>query len=161
MEVSYLGNFEYQLKHKEVKVRILPDKTIIESGSEPITISGPGEYEVKGVLVAGFKSADEQTLYTYDLGEIRVAYLGTSKLKLTEKQLDWLDGVDLLLVSTQAVELVKQIKPSFVVPLDDQDKTKLDEFVKKLELEPKKEVKLALNKLDLPEETELVILIEK
>ncbi|MFH0943176.1 MAG: MBL fold metallo-hydrolase [Candidatus Beckwithbacteria bacterium] len=161
MEVSYLGNFEYQLKHKEVKVKISQSKTVIESAAEPMIINGPGEYEVKGVIIAGFKSDDGQTLYTYDLDEIRVAYLGQSKSKLSEKQLDWLDGVDLLLVSPQAVELVKQIKPSIVIPIDNQDKAKLDEFIRQIELEPRKEAKLTLNKLSLPEETELVILTGK
>ena len=161
MEVSYLGNFEYQLKQKDVKVKIDQDKTVIESKGEPITISGPGEYEVKGVLVAGFKSDDGETLYTYDLNEIRVAYLGKTVIKLSEKYLDWLDGVDLLFVSPQAAGLVGQVKPSIVVPIDIQDKAKTDKFIKQVELEPKKESKLVLNKLSLPEETELVILTRK
>lgn len=153
MEISYLGNFEYLLKHKGVKVLIRPAGTKIESDSEPITISGPGEYEVKGVLIAGFKGDDKNTIYTYDLDGIRVAYLSEVKQKLADKQLDWLDGVDVLLVSAEGDDLVKQIGPSLaVLP---------EEFGKTIGLEAKREKKLVVNKLSLPEETELVILEKK
>lgn len=161
MEISYLGNFEYLLKHKGVKVLIRPTGTTIESDSEPITISGPGEYEVKGVLIAGFKGDEKNTIYTYDLDGIRAAYLGEMKQKLIDKQLDWLDGVDVLLISAQGVDLVKQIGPSLVIPIDNQDKAKTEEFVKTIGLEAKREKKLVVNKLSLPEETELVILEKK
>src|SRR3990167_2180466 len=104
MEISYLGSFEYLLKHKGVKVLISLRETKIESDSEPIIINGPGEYEVKGVLIAGFKGDEKNTIYTYDLDGIRVAFLGEVKQKLTAKQLDWLDGVDVLLVSTEGAD---------------------------------------------------------
>lgn len=158
MEISYLGNFEYQLRHKGVKVIISPTETRIETESGPIKISGPGEYEVKGVLIAGFKGDKDKVIYTFDIDEIKVAYLGEVKQKLTDKQLDLLDGVDVLLVSAEGVDLVKQVKPSLVIPIDNQDKKKTDAFVKLMELEPKKEKKLVVSKLGLPEETELIIL---
>jgi len=152
MEISYLGSFEYLLKHKGVKVLIRPAGTTIESDSEPLTISGPGEYEVKGVLIAGFKGDDKNTIYTYDLDGIRLAYLSEVKQKLADKQLDWLDGVDVLLISAQGVDLVKQIGPSLVVS---------SEPIEGLEGTPRREKKLTVNKLSLPEETELVILEKK
>ncbi|MCG2692399.1 MBL fold metallo-hydrolase, partial [Microgenomates group bacterium] len=108
-----------------------------------------GEYEVKGVLIAGFKGDDKNTIYTYDLDGIKVAFLGEVKQKLTDKQLDWLDGVDVLLVSAEGAELVKQIGPSLAVS---------SEPIKGLEGTPRREKKLTVNKLSLPEETELVIL---
>lgn len=140
------------LKHKGVKVLIRPAGTTIESDSEPLTISGPGEYEVKGVLIAGFKGDDKNTIYTYDLDGIRLAYLSEVKQKLADKQLDWLDGVDVLLISAQGVDLVKQIGPSLVVS---------SEPIEGLEGTPRREKKLTVNKLSLPEETELVILEKK
>jgi len=149
MEISYLGNFEYLLKHKGVKVFIRAKGTTIEADSEPITINGPGEYEVKGVLIAGFKGDEKNTIYAYDLDGVRVAYLGEVRQKLTDKQLDWLDGVDVLLVSAEGAELVKQIGPSLAVS---------SEQIKGLEGTPRREKKLTVNKLSLPEETELVIL---
>ncbi|MDZ7586373.1 MAG: MBL fold metallo-hydrolase [Patescibacteria group bacterium] len=149
MEISYLGSFEYLLKHKGVKVLISLRETKIESDSEPIIINGPGEYEVKGVLIAGFKGDEKNTIYTYDLDGIRVAFLGEVKQKLTTKQLDWLDGVDVLLVSAEGADLVKQIGPSWAVS---------SEPIKGLEGTPRREKKLTVNKLSLPEETELVIL---
>lgn len=153
MEISYLGNFEYLLKHKGVKVFIRAKGTTIEADSEPITISGPGEYEIKGVLIAGFKGDEKNTIYTYDLDGVRAAYLGEVRQKLTDKQLDGLDGVDVLLVSTEEIDLVKQIGPSLaVLP---------EEFGKTIGLEAKKEKKLIVNKLSLPEETELIILEKK
>lgn len=149
MEISRTGKKEYLLKNKGVKVLIKPAGTTIESDSEPITISGPGEYEVKGVLIAGFKGDEKNIIYTYDLDGIRIAYLGEIKQKLTEKQLDWLDGVDVLLVSSLGGDLVKQIGPSWAVS---------NEPIKGLEGTPRIEKKLIVNKLSLPEETELVIL---
>jgi len=149
MEISYIGNFEYLLKHKGVKVLIRPTGTTIESDSGPVTISGPGEYEVKGVLIAGFKGDDKNTIYTYDLDGIRLAYLSEVKQKLADKQLDWLDGVDVLLVSPEGADLVIQIGPSLVVS---------SEPIKGFEGTSRREKKLTVNKLSLPEETELVIL---
>ncbi|OIP03278.1 hypothetical protein AUK18_02320 [Candidatus Beckwithbacteria bacterium CG2_30_44_31] len=149
MEISYIGNFEYLLKHKGVKVLIRPTGTTIESDSGPVTISGPGEYEVKGVLIAGFKGDDKNTIYTYDLDGIRLAYLSEVKQKLADKQLDWLDGVDVLLVSPEGADLVMQIGPSLVVS---------SEPIKGFEGTSRREKKLTVNKLSLPEETELVIL---
>lgn len=153
MEISYLGNFKYLLKYKSVKVLISSAETKIESDSEPIVIKGPGEYEVKGVLIAGFKGDEHNTIYTYDLDGIRVAFLSEVKHKLTDKQLDGLDGVDVLLVSTEEIDLIKQIGPSLaVLP---------EEFEKTIGLEAKKERKLIVSKLSLPEETELVVLKSK
>jgi len=149
MEISYIGNFEYLLKHKGVKVLIRPTGTTIESDSGPVTISGPGEYEVKGVLIAGFNGDDKNTIYTYDLDGIRLAYLSEVKQKLADKQLDWLDGVDVLLVSPEGADLVMQIGPSLVVS---------SEPIKGFEGTSRREKKLTVNKLSLPEETELVIL---
>lgn len=158
MEISYTGNFEYLLKQKAVKVLIRPTETVIESDSGPMTISGPGEYEVKGVLVAGFSDDNGKVFYTYDLDGVRVAYLGEVKQKLNNKQLDCLEGVDVLLVAAEGADLVKQIGPSLVIPLDNPDKLKTEEFIQMIGLEPRKEKKLVVTKLSLPEETELVIL---
>lgn len=114
---------------------------IINSGGqievEGIVIAGPGEYEVKGFCLTGFKSG----AYLIETEEIRLGYL-------TDKE-----EVDVLL--TNSWEAAKNTQPNVVIPID---KVAAEAMIKASGLEPKNETKLTVNRLTLPEETELVIL---
>ena len=148
MEISLVNKNCFLLKHKKIKVTICPQETKVEGEGESVTVTGPGEYEIQGVTIAGLKNKDK-VIYLYDLEELHVAYLNELQEKLTDSQLDFLDGVDVLLASGQSADIIKQVGPSLVV-------TK--ESIKEMTGEPRKEKKLLVNKLDLPEETEVVIL---
>lgn len=157
-------------------------------GGNPMVIQGPGEYEVKGVSVFGIQSFHDEsqgkdrgknTVYLIEAEEIRICHLGDLGTKLTDKQIELLDGVDVLMVpvggnfsldAATAWEITKQIGPSIVIPMlyktkqhsKEFDKLAgVEEFVQQAGLEPRKENKLVVNKLSLAEETELVVLEKK
>ena len=159
------------------------DLSLIEG--EPMIINGPGEYEVKGVYITGIQSFHDNkqgkergrnTLYTFDIDDLRICHLGDLGDKLTDKNLENLDGVDVLLVPvgggfslspSLAMEVIKQVGPSVVIPMhfkttEHNDKfaklSGVEEFIKISNLEPRREKKLSLKKIDLAEETELVVL---
>ncbi len=148
MEISCQKNFNFLLKLKNVKVSLDLNEQVVEADGETVTIKGPGEYEVQSVSIAGIK-IDEKIIYTFDLEEIRIAYLGDFQGKLTDAQIDWLDGVDVLVVSGQNADLIKQIGPSLAVSAGP---------IKDWSGSVRQEKKLMISKLTLPEEMEVVIL---
>jgi len=155
-------------------------------GGEPMVIKGPGEYEIKGVSITGVTSFhdDKQgslrgknTIYTIDIDELRLCHLGDLGHKLEEKHLNLMDGIDVLMVPVggfytigpeKAMEVIKQVGPSIVIPMHYKTKehnqkmfgklATVDEFVKVSNMEARREKKLVVKKLDLPEEMELVVL---
>lgn len=143
MEISCLGHSSFLLKTKTGKlVTDQSGKIVIDGDSESITIAGPGEYEAKGFCVTGMV-AGQNPVYLIEAEDIRIG-LGQSEL---------LEGVDILLAASW--KDAQSLNPRVVIPLDE---GKAAEFAKDSGLEPRKEKKLSVNKLSLPEETELVIL---
>jgi len=149
----------------------------------PFVIRAAGEYEVRGVAVEGVDSYhDDQegakrggnVIYRLDIDDITVTHLGDLGASLSAKQLEHLEGTDILLVpvgghytldAKQAVEVVNQIEPKIIIPMHyavSGLKISLDEvdkFIKELGLSPVKEDKLKISRRDLPtEDMELVLL---
>ena len=101
----------------------------------PHHIVGPGEYEVRGVLVIGFPTfhdAEEgarrgkNTVYLMDIDGVTVCHLGDLGHALNTEQVEEIDDVDVLLlpvggVSTigavTAAETIRQIEPKIVIPM--------------------------------------------
>ena len=137
MEITRLSDSSFSLKTKTAQLTINLQRQIEVAG---IVINGPGEYEIKGFSITGHKGG----VYLIEAEEIRLGYL-------TEK-----DPVDVLIANSW--ETVKDVQPSIVIPVDAAAAAVL---VKASGLEPKTSKKLLLNKLSLPEETELVILEAK
>ena len=154
-------------------------------GGEPRVVNGPGEYEIKGVIITGIttyhdnsngKEKGKNIVYTFDSENLRLCHLGDLGHELSEKQLNKLNGVDILFVNVggetsngpkKAVKVIKQIKPSIVIPMHYktkehnskwENKASLKDFIDEIQLEPRREEKLKINKLDLPEELQLVVL---
>jgi len=152
---------------------------------EPMVIRGPGEYEIKGVSITGMQTFHDEekgalrgknTVYTIDIDEVRICHLGDLGHKLSEKQLEVLDGIDVLMVPVggntsiepkTAMEVIRQISPSIAIPMHYRTKehsqvwkkkVTLEDFLKISGMEAKKTEKLTVKKLDLPEEMELVVL---
>ena len=149
----------------------------------PFVIKGAGEYEVNGVFIEGVETYHDEKagaergkniIYRIDIDDMSVAHLGDLGHTLDAKQLDKLEGTDILLIpvggvytigAKKAVEVVSQIEPRIVIPMHYSVpglKIKLegvDKFIKELGIKPTYEEKLKISKNDLPaEEMELVIL---
>lgn len=102
---------------------------------KPYVIEAPGEYEISGVGVFGwgsFHDSDEgkkrgkNTMYTIMIDQVNVCHLGDLGTTLSNEQIEGLGVIDVLLVPVggvytinpeQAVEVVAQLQPSFVIPM--------------------------------------------
>jgi len=146
---------------------------------EPFVISGPGEYEVKGVAVRGFGSESEydgkgiNTIYSVSLEGMNLCFLGaqsTPNLPATAKQeLDDIDilflpiGGDGVLEHAAAYKLAVQLEPKAIVPMHYGDlggKDALKAFLKEAGADGvKAQDKLTVKKKDLDgKEAEIIVL---
>ena len=129
----------------------------------PFLITGPGEYEVGGIFVKGFELAGPEsklnTAYLVVLEQTRLLHLGAlTDPKLPDKVAEGVGTVDVifvpvgngsLLTPKQASQVVADLEPELVVPVDYDDKT-LAIFLKEMSAEKEKLVdSLTLKKKDL------------
>ena len=152
--------------------------------NDPLIFDTPGEYEAKGVLLRGFwsyrdkeqgKKLGVNNIFTMEVEGLRLCHLGDIGHALDDKLENKIDGVDILFVpvgnsdvidSKKAVEIVKQIEPSLVIPMHFKLpglKPKLkdaQDFLREMGFESTKpENKLLIKKKDLDaEKTEVKIL---
>lgn len=113
-----------------------PDHNFLPGiGSNPLVIQGPGEYESKGVNIIGVSSFHDDkngterginTIYRIEMDGISLVHLGDLGHKLSDIQLELLDGVDILMIPvggfytlsvSTAAEVVNQIEPLVIIPM--------------------------------------------
>lgn len=148
--------------------------------SNPYIINQTGEYEVKNVFIEGIDTLHggdapiKNIIFRIDIDDISVVHLGDLGHILDSKQLEKLDGTDILLIpvggkytldAKKAVEVVSQIEPRIIIPMHYKipglniDIDGVEKFIKELGIKPTNEEKLKISKKDLPaEDMELVIL---
>ena len=152
-------------------------------GGEPKEVTGPGEYEIGGVLIIGvatFHDGDggrergKNTAYLMEIDEISVCHLGDLGHVLTAEQVEELDNVDVLLlpvggVSTinapMAAEVVRQLEPKVVVPMHyktpalSRELESVEKFLKEIGVkEVTSQPKLSLTRSSLPDSTQVFLL---
>jgi len=152
-------------------------------GGEPRLVTGPGEYEIGGILIIGvatFHDGDggrkrgKNTAYLMEIDEISVCHLGDLGHVLTAEQVEELDNVDVLLlpvggVSTinapMAAEIVRQLEPKVVVPMHyktsalSMELDPVEKFLKEIGVkEVTPQPKLSLTRSSLPESTQVFLL---
>lgn len=145
---------------------------------KPFVISGPGEYEVKGVFVTGVASGAKSriTLYRIAAEEMRVVHMGALMEPPTAEEIDRLGDVDVLLVSIagagdfgpkQMAGVVAAMEPRVVIPMQYEipglaiSLPKPDAFLKELgspKVAPEEKVRLL--RKDLPEGEMRVIMLK-
>ena len=102
---------------------------------EPRLVTGPGEYEIHGVLISGIATFHDRergqqrgknTVYVMEIDEISVCHLGDLGHVLTAEQVEEIDDVDVLLLpvggvstinASIAAEIVRQVEPKAVIPM--------------------------------------------
>ncbi|MBP9710854.1 MAG: MBL fold metallo-hydrolase [Candidatus Pacebacteria bacterium] len=142
---------------------------------EPFVITGPGEYEVRGVSVRGFGAETEyggekgiNTIYSIALEGMDLVFLGalgSSTLPQAAKaELDEIDilflpiGGDGVLDHAEAYKLAVQLEPKVVVPMHYTPET-LKKFLKEAGEEITPVDKLTLKRKDLEgKEGEIIVL---
>lgn len=161
MEITFLGHASFRLKGKNAIAVIDPfdsaavglkfpraveadvvtvshdhkDHNAVEAvGGSAYVISGPGEYEVKGISIIGVgtyhdavdgKEHGKNTIYRYVIDGVHVAHLGDLGHQLNTDQLDMLSGTDVLMISVsgkyltnkETIELIAKIEPKIVIPM--------------------------------------------
>ncbi len=152
-------------------------------GDEPRLVTGPGEYEISGVLIIGiptFHDADggrirgKNTVYLMEVDGIAVCHLGDLGHALTEEQVEEIDDVDVLLlpvggVSTidapVATEVIRRLEPKVVIPMHyktpelKRELEPVDKFLKEMGIEQiDSQPKLSLTQSSLPISTQVYLL---
>jgi len=133
---------------------------------EPFVISGPGEYEVKGIFVKGFlvesqydKKEKINTIYKVFMDNLNLCFLGSlhigeieSKIKESLSDIDVLfvpAGGGELLSSEDAQKLSNKLSPKVIIPMD-YDSSSLKQFLKESGNENIKAVeKLTIKRKDI------------
>lgn len=137
------------------------------SDDKVFQITGPGEYEFKGIYVKGIWVSPKNTVYVVGWEGMKLAYMG----KFAEKELkseiqEQIGTPDILFIpvggdgtidSEKAVKIINQIEPRIVIPMNYK---KPDEFLKEIGEKISPEEKLTIKKKDLPtaEDTRVVVL---
>jgi L-ascorbate metabolism protein UlaG (beta-lactamase superfamily) len=146
-------------------------------------ISGPGEYEVAGVVVNGLPTYHDtargaehgrNTVYVIELDDVRVCHLGDLGHGLDDAMLGAIGNVDLLLApvgggraldGARAAEVVRQVEPRVVVPMHyalpgvRKDLAPVDRFLKEMGVEAAEpQAKLSIQASSGESETRVVLL---
>lgn len=150
-------------------------------------LEGPGEYEIAGVSFIGIptyhddKKGEERgdnTIFVIEIEGVRIAHLGDLGHLLSEKQVDLLGTIDILMVpvggfytidAKQAAGLVSSIEPKIILPMHynspdlNQDTfgklSGVDEFLKLIEMKTTRDKKLKVTSaLTTSEDQEVVVL---
>lgn len=113
---------------------------------EPYIIKAPGEYEASGIGVFGWGSFHDatqgndrgkNTIYSIIVDGVRIVHLGDLGEILTEKLIDGLGAVDVLLLpvggvftidAKQAIMMIEKLSPSIVIPMHYKTKDHSPEF---------------------------------
>lgn len=113
-----------------------PDHNAIDkvSGTDKV-LEGPGEYEIKGVSIIGYRSFHDNkngeergknTIYVIEADGLRMAHLGDLGHTLDDDLVNEMGSIDVLMIPIggvytigpkEAVEVVAKIDPYFVIPM--------------------------------------------
>ena len=150
---------------------------------EPRLVTGPGEYEIGGVLIIGIttfhdeergKKRGKNTIYLMEVDGVSVCHLGDLGHVLTAEQVEEIGDVDVLLlpvggVSTinaeMAAEVIRQLEPKVVIPMHyktpaiSRELQPVEKFLKEMGIEHiDPQPKLSVTRSNLPANTQVFLL---
>ena len=207
MEITWYGRACFRLKGREASVMTDPcppstgfvagkhevdlltlshahaDHTYTRSITAGLTLTRPGEYEHRNLLVTGVrtfhdgdrgKQRGENVVFAVEIDGVHVCHLGDLGHLLTEEELAELGPIDVLLVPVggnftispaEAAEVVAQVNPKIVIPMHfatdgaSSDLLGPERFLNELAIsEPIRQPKAVVHLSTLPEETQVVLL---
>lgn len=137
--------------------------------SDKVVIVGAGEYEVGGVEIVGINGMNGEVVYVLNVDGVKVGVLGMLSQPLSEKKVEKIPEMDILLVGVGNKEKVshkliwewaKGWGANYVVPFGVNNKS--EEMKNFLDVADREDVEekefIKCDKADLPEGTELVLL---
>lgn len=201
MEITFKGHSCFNLKNDDgIQIVTDPHQAINNLESKIVTVSHntenhnqsakvkgdpqvldwPGEYEIKGVAITGIDANNQTTgqeniIFKYILDHVRVCHMGDFSGKLTDKMLDKIGNVDILIIpvggqnslnAEQAKKIVEEIDPRIIVPMHyqadgaDTALEPVDKFLREMgksNIEPQDSVKMTRSSLP-SDDSEIVIL---
>ena len=154
--------------------------TILPTSLESVfTVDGPGEYEVKNVLLTGVRtyrddargeSRGRGTAFVVELDGLHTIHLGDVGHLLTQEELGDIGSVDIACVpvggtlnATKTAELIAQLDPKLVIAMpvcaEESDCAEaLAKFFHEMGGDPAAQPKLSVSISTLPQETTTVLL---
>jgi L-ascorbate metabolism protein UlaG (beta-lactamase superfamily) len=152
-------------------------------GGEPKVLTGPGEYEINGVVTLGLQSYHDNesgaqkgknTIFVFEIDDVVICHLGDLGHTLTTEQIAKIDSLDVLLVpvggvstidAAHAAEIVRRVEPKIVIPMHyktlvlKRELAPVDRFLKEMGVkEAVPQPKLTVNKASLPLTLQVVVL---
>lgn len=153
----------------------------------PVVLKGPGEYEVGGAKIKGFKSCHDDksgkergdnTIFQITIDGINILHLGDIGQKLENEKIEKIKTPDILFIpiggtytidEKTASEVITQLEPSIIVPMHYKVEKGNEEFFSKLsslesflKIMGKENIspqpKMTISKDKIPQETEIIIL---
>jgi len=148
-----------------------------------LLLDSAGEFEIKESEFIGVEASHgvvdgvdkgKINMFSFEVDGVKIAHLGDLGTELSGKQLDCLDGVDILLIpvggyytldAETAVKVVTQIEPKIVIPMhfkagqkiENIDKlTTAEDFFKEMAVNPEPQDKFKVTLKDLPLELQVV-----
>jgi L-ascorbate metabolism protein UlaG (beta-lactamase superfamily) len=149
-------------------------------------VSGPGEYEINQVSIIGISSWHDDkkgalrgrnTIYVIEMDNIRLVHLGDLGHSLTERKLEAIGDIDVLMIPvggeytigpTKAVEIVRAIEPKITIPMHYQtpqlnpesfaNLSSVEPFLTEIGLPTEESAKLVIKKEGIEEEQKVVVL---
>jgi L-ascorbate metabolism protein UlaG (beta-lactamase superfamily) len=163
MQVSFLGADRFRIKTKNATLLLEADTVDIEG----VKITGPGEYERKGIFVEGISPNGNGPIYTIRVENMTLCYLGNLEESISEEAAKKVGDIDILFVPLGengtisekiAMKVISQIDPRTVIPMQYSNISnfKNAEGIKTEDLD-----ELKIKKQDLPEEERKFYILKK
>ena len=152
-------------------------------GGDPKVLTGPGEYEISGVMTLGVQTYHDNehgvqrgknTIFVFEIDDMVICHLGDLGHALTAEQVAKIDSADVLMVpvggvstidAEHAAEIVRRVEPKIVIPMHyktlvlKRELAPVDQFLKEMGVkEAVPQPKLTVNKNSLPLTLQVVVL---
>lgn len=148
---------------------------------DPVVISGPGEYEIKGVAIEGVSvfhdkskggERGKNTAYHINFEGLSIVHLGDLGHVLEQEQLEEIGLCDILMIpvggvytidAKDAIEVVSQLEPKIVLPMHYKlpglkyELEDVDPFLREMGV-TQTMPKLSITKEKLPQELQVIVL---
>ena len=168
-EINILVNPFDSKKSAKADIVLLDNKTLNRKdlkSCKAFIIDSAGEFEIKNNFIRGINE-NENIIFLLETEEINIVNLG--KIKHLENGLiDKLQNVDILMLSIdddkidKIMEIINQIEPRIIIPMNYKNLKDIGKFVKKMNIDPKKTLdKLKINKKNLPQDGTEIITLDK
>lgn len=187
MEIKLVGQKTVLIKGKKEAILVNPTAEIVtknsarvlmytslnESGwkieGDKVPVIGPGEYEVGGIEINGWADGSEGVVYTAVIDGITVGILGKIKENLSEKKIEKINRLDVLVTEVNnaesvgakvIIELAKKWGANYLVPVGEEvGSMAMKKFLDEADSEGLEPVEaLKVDKDDLPDGLEVAVL---